>query len=145
MATITRAHLKNACTLGQWDLLDKLLELDSTHINDRSYYTDTWGEWWGLLHECVLHGREKGVRVLLKHGADRTLGNWGDCIPMTPLEQAKQQGHDAIIALLLETQPPHYQRQTDPQLPELDASDQAVNQQGKLRDNTGLIFQGDDE
>ena len=50
---VTRAHLKKACDTRNWDLLDKLLELSERDIDDKSYYTDTWGEWWGLLLECV--------------------------------------------------------------------------------------------
>ncbi|HRG77438.1 MAG TPA: hypothetical protein PLX69_22955 [Leptospiraceae bacterium] len=40
--TITRGHLKKAVDTKNWDLLDKLLEIDNTFINDRKYYTDGW-------------------------------------------------------------------------------------------------------
>lgn len=144
MTEITRAHLKNACDNRKWDLLDKLLEIDNIHINDRTYYTDTWGEWWGLLYDCVLKSRVKGVRVLLKHGADANLGNWGDCIPYTPLALAQQRGNEKIIELLTGNTPPTYERKTDPTIPELSDKDRKINQQGQLRDDTGLVFQIDD-
>ncbi len=146
MSQVTRSHLKNACTAAQWDLLDKLLELDSTHINDKSFYTDSWGEWWGLLYSCVLREEADGVRVLLKHGADRTLGNWGDCIPFTPLELAQDERQNAeIVALLTAEQAPAYIRKSDPVIPTLSDHDQRVNHQGELRDETGLVFPVDDD
>lgn len=40
---VTRAHLKGAFDQENWDLLDKLLEIDSTRINDNDLFTDTWG------------------------------------------------------------------------------------------------------
>ncbi len=63
----TRVHLKNAVDNHNWDLLDKLLEIDNSQINDTSLYTDTWGEWWGLLVECIRNEQVEGVKILLKH------------------------------------------------------------------------------
>ncbi len=40
---VTRAHLKNALDQGNWDLLDKLLEIDNTPINDNDLFTDNVG------------------------------------------------------------------------------------------------------
>ena len=136
---MTRAHLKNACDNKNWDLLDKLLEIDCAHIDDASFYTDTWGEWWGLLLECVIQNRKEGVRVLLKHGADKNIGNWGDCIPTSPEETAADK--PAILALIQSESPPTFIRESDPALPAtLSKKDKAVNQQGKTRDETGLVF-----
>ncbi|MBR31040.1 MAG: hypothetical protein CMN77_06975 [Spirochaetaceae bacterium] len=139
---ITRAHLKSAVEEENWDLLDRLLEIDRKHIDDASYFTDTWGEWWGLLMECILREYETGVRVLLKHGADRAVGTWGDCIPQTPLEAAKD--NIAIAALLQEKGPPEYWRSSDPMIPELTVHDEKVNRQGEISEQTGMIFQVDD-
>ncbi len=139
---VTRAHLKNAVEQRQWDLLDKLLEISTKHIDDNAYFTDTWGEWWGLLLECVLTNQEQGVRILLKHGANRKIGNWGDCIPMTPIEAAA--GKPQILALLAGRDRPNYTRKTDPALPISETNtDRAVNQQGHVRDQTGMVFQVD--
>ena len=63
--SVTRAQLKTACDENNWDLLDTVLELDASQINDRSMYTDSWGAWWGLLLEVVRHGWVDGLRVLL--------------------------------------------------------------------------------
>ncbi len=146
MPSVTRAQLKSACANAEWDLLDKLLELDKTHIDDKSYFTDTWGEWWGLLFSCVLRDEADGVRVLLKHGADRTIGNWGDCIPTTPLSFASDVRQNAeIVALLTAEQAPAYVRKTDPPLPAPSSQDERVNRQGDIRDATGLVFPVDEE
>lgn len=140
--TVTRAHLKNACDKQNWDLLDKLLEINPKHINDNAFYTDTWGEWWGLLLQCVYRGWEDGVRVLLKHGAKKNVGSWGDCIPTTPLEAAADK--PAILALLKAKTRPTYTRRTDPPLPTAASrQDRAVNRQGQVRDASGLVFQVD--
>ena len=136
---VTRAHLKNACDQKNWDLLDRLLEINRDHIDDASFYTDTWGEWWGLLLECVTKNHKDGVRVLLKHGANKEIGNWGDCIPISPIEAAADK--PAILKLLTSVETPTYYRTTDPPLPNnLSAEDQAINQQGKVRDETGLVI-----
>ncbi len=138
---VSRALLKKAVDNQQWDLLDKLLEIDNQHINDTSLYTDTWGEWWGLLYECVQNNQPTGVRILLKHGAKRHQGNWGDCLPMSPLEYAQEKKFQEIMNLLIIKEKPTYQRQTEPEIPSLNAHDKKVNQQGKTRDETGLVFQ----
>lgn len=137
---VTRAHLKTACDQQNWDLLDKLLGIDASQINDNSLYTDTWGIWWGLLLETVRLGSVEGVRVLLKHGAQRNLACWGDGPEVTPLEMAE--GKSEIIALLQAAGLPDYTRQTDPPLPPAASpEEQAINRQGEIRDRTGLVFQ----
>ncbi|MEM8857583.1 MAG: hypothetical protein AAGD96_04640 [Chloroflexota bacterium] len=136
---VTRAHLKKACDKKEWDLLNRLLDLDSTHLNDKSLYTDTWGDWWGLLLECVYNNQVDGVRVLLSHGADLDIGRWGDGIPMTPIEAAAEK--PAILALLTSEEPIEYQRKSDPPLPQsLTSTDEKINRQGNIRDQTGLVF-----
>ncbi len=142
--TVTRAHVKKACDDRHWDLLDKLLELDSTHLNDNALYTDTWGEWWGMLLECVLKDQREGVRVLLAHGADRDLASWGDGIPLTPLEAAQDKPH--ILQLLNSTGKITNRRQTEPTLPTQEtAQDALVNRQGTIRDETGMVFPINDQ
>ena len=137
---VTRAHLKSACDAKNWDLLDKLLEIDASGINDNSLYTDTWGIWWGLLMETARLGATDGVRVLLKHAAKRDLACWGDGIEQTPLEMA--QDFPDIVALLTNTQTPGYVRTSDPPLPQGESPDDAaVNRQGEIRDKTGIVFQ----
>ena len=139
---VTRAHLKTAFAAEQWDLLDKLLELDSSRINDNALFTDTWGAWWGMLVEAVRRGSVDGVRVLLKHGAQRDLASWGDGVPFTAFEAAEDKPE--ILALLTSPKPPVYVRKTDPPLPEGEsAEEQAVHRQGEIRDRTGLVFQID--
>lgn len=137
---VTRAHLKNACDQRNGDLLDKLLEIDNKLIDDAAFYTDTWGEWWGLLLECVYSSWVDGVRILLKHGADRRQGNWGDCLPITPEEAAA--GKPEILQLLTSRERPAYTRQSDPPLPITESEDdRQINRQGQIRDETGLVFQ----
>ena len=139
---VTRAHLKTACDQQNWDLLDKLLEIDSSQINDNSLFTDTWGEWWGMLFETVRLGSVDGLKVLLKHGAERNLASWGDPGGNTPLEVA--QDKPEILALLQAAEIPVYLRQTDPPLPDLlSPTEMAFNRQGELRESTGLVFQTD--
>lgn len=138
--TVTRAHLKSACDEQNWDLLDLLLELDPTHLNDRSLFTDTWGVWWGLLFETVRNRSADGVTVLLKHGAQRDVTTWGDDIEHSALEIARDA--PAILALLQAAEPPAYIRKTAHPLPPRDAPDaSAINRQGEIRDQAGLVFQ----
>ncbi len=137
---VTRAHLKTACDQKNWDLLDKLLEIDSSQINDNSLYTDTWGAWWGMLLESAGSDSIEGVKVLLKHGARRDLASWGDGIEIAPLEIAKDKPE--ILALLQNSELPEYIRKTDPPLPQGESpEEQAVNRQGEIRNKTGLVFQ----
>ena len=139
---ITRAHLKIACEKRMWDLLDKFLEIDAGHVNDKSMFTDTWGSWWSLLCEVVGRNQINGVKVLLKHGADPNLSSWGDGIPETPIEMAKDK--PKILALLLNPQDVVYERKTDPPLPqwkEAAREIELINRQGVVRDQTGLVFQ----
>jgi hypothetical protein len=139
---VTRAHLKTASDQQNWDLLDKLLEIDSSQINDNSLYTDTWGEWWGLLFETVRRASVDGLKVLLKHGAKRNLASWGDPGGNTPLQAARDKPE--ILALLQAGETPAYRRQTDPPLPELlSPIEMGVNRQGEIRETTGLVFQTD--
>lgn len=140
---VTRAHLKTACDQQNWDLLDKLLEIDNSLIDDNSLYTDTWGDWWGMLIETVMVGSVTGVKVLLKHGAARDLASWGDPGGNTPLVAA--QDKPEILALLQTVERPDYLRQTDPPLPEGESfAERAVNRQGEIREAAGLVFQTDD-
>lgn len=141
MRPVTRNQLKTAVEKNQWDLLDKLLEIDSTHIDDKSMFTDTWGEWWGMLFECVGKNKVTGVKILLKHGAKRKLGNWGDCLPMTPLELARSQENQELVELLVTKKRPDYQRKTDPTLPELTQADALMEKQERVAQETGLRFQ----
>lgn len=137
--TVTRAHLKQACDRRDWDLLDRLLEISAKHINYNAFYTDSWGDWWGLLLHCVYEDEVDGVRVLLKHGAKKHIGRWGDGLPMSPLEAAADK--PAILALLKQKARPTYTRQTDPPLPQGEtAVDRAINRQGEIHDQTGLVF-----
>ena len=140
---VTRAHLKSAYQLAKWDLLDKLLSIDNSHINDASYFTDTWGEWWGLLLDAVIENRETAVHILLAHGADPAIGNWGDCIPTSPKEAAAEK--PKILAILNDPGQANYVRRTDPPLPAtLTDKEQRINRQGQIRDETGLIFPVDE-
>ncbi|WP_027001855.1 hypothetical protein [Hugenholtzia roseola] len=102
--------LRQTIEAQDWDRLDSLLEQDSSLINEKSVYTDTWGEYWGFLLECVYRQQVLGVRILLKHGAKKTVGNWGDCLPTTPLEEAQRLQNQEIIALLQARERPTYQR-----------------------------------
>ena len=137
---VTRAHLRTACDQEHWDLLDKLLELDASLIDDNALFTDEWGLWWGMLYEVAKRGAADGVRVLLKHGAKRQVGSWGDGLALTPLEVAE--GKPEIERLLRDGARPRYLRQTDPPWPAgFSAEEEAVNKQGVVRDATGLVFQ----
>ena len=138
---ITRAHLKIACQKRQWDLLDKFLEIDNSHINDKSMFTDDWGLWWNMLCEVVGRNRINGVKVLLKHGADPNLSSWGDGITQTPIEMA--QDKPKILALLQDPKSVTYRRKSDPELPEwpeAQAEIEAMKRQADIRDKTGLVF-----
>jgi len=137
MALVSRSQLKAACEQENWDLLDLLLETDPTHLDDKALFTDTWGEWWGLLMEVIYRGSPDGLRVLLKHGANRDVGRWGDGMPQSPLEAAADQPE--ILTLLQDPARPAYNRQTDPPL---SAADPAFDELGSIRDDTGLVFQG---
>lgn len=140
---VSRAHLKGAFDREDWDLLDKLLEIDCSRINDNSLFTDTWGDWWGMLLEAVYRQSASAVRVLLKHGAQRDLARWGDGIPITALEAAADKPE--ILALLQNPEPPDYVRRADPELPLAESSqDTAINRQGEIIEATGLAFQTDD-
>ena len=136
---VTRAHLKSAVDNQQWDLLDLLLEHNASAIDDNALYTDTWGEWWGMLLQCCLRGYPDGVRVLLKHGAKRDAESWGDIgEPMTPKRAARD--NPEILALLRSKKRPTYTRTSEPRLPKSLLND-PVNRQGEIRDRTGLVFQ----
>lgn len=137
MALVSRSQLKAACEQENWDLLDLLLETDATQLDDKALFTDTWGEWWGLLMEVIYRGSPDGLLVLLKHGANRDVGRWGDGMPQSPLEAAADQPE--ILTLLQDPARPAYNRQTDPPLP---AADPAFDELGRIRDDTGLVFQG---
>ena len=138
--TVTRAQLKAACDAQNWDLLDVLLAHDSSHIDDPALYTDSWGVWWGMLMETVRNDAIDGVKVLLKHGAQRDLASWGDGMAHTPADVA--QDKPAILALLQAAERPTYIRTTDPPLPQGESPEAgAIDRQGQIRDQTGLVFQ----
>jgi len=135
---VTRAHLKLSIIEKNWDLLDLLLETDNTLINDNALFTDTWGEWWGMLSECIFKEEVTGVKILLKHGADTSKGTWGDCIPVSPIETADDK--PIIKALLCGESVAEYKRKTEPILPVLSEKDKELNKQGDMIKITGLIF-----
>ena len=141
---ITRAHFKRAIESQDWDLLDRLLELKPKAIHDNSLFTDTWGEWWGMLMECVLGGHSDGVRILLQHGANPDLASWGDCIPTTPREAARDK--PAMLALIKAGHANRYTRKREPDLNkelQLSPADERVNRAGQIESQTGLSFQPD--
>ncbi|MCE7870363.1 hypothetical protein DYH09_08305 [bacterium CPR1] len=138
---VARAQLKRAVEEEHWDLLDRLLELDHSSVNDNSLFTDTWGTWFGALYWCVGRNLRAGVQVLIKHGADPHLQCWGDCLPVSPLELAQEGGKASLLPLLTGAEPAVYQRQTDPEIPPETDADQAVNLQQEIANATGLTFQ----
>lgn len=139
---VTRAHLKRAVEQADWDLLDRLLELDPQLVNENNLFTDTWGTWYGALYECTIRQKLDGVRVLLKHGADPDLKCWGDCVPESPLEVAREGGFTELVDLLNGSVPAEYTRRTEPELPqEESARDRVINRQGEIARATGLMFQ----
>lgn len=140
----TRAQLVRAVKTASWDLLDRLLAEDSRHLDDNALFGDDWGDWWGMLLQCVYDDEIEGVRVLLAHGARRDLVRWGDAgyPPHTPLEAALEgRRAPAIVALLQDPQRPLYHRGAmTVTAPEPTCRDAALNRQGEIRDETGLIF-----
>ncbi len=98
-----------------------------------------------MLLEAVYKRSVDGVRVLLKHGAQRDIARWGDGIPITALEAAEDKPE--ILALLLNPDLPVYVRKKDPDLSAMESSKGvAINLQGEIRDAKGLVFQiGDPE
>ena len=137
---MSRGLLKKAVEEENWDLLDKLLELDNSLVNDKSMFTDDWGEWWSMLYECCLLNKIDGVKVLLKHGAKRKLNAWGDGLCLSPEEVAEDKGHQEILGLLRSKARPEYQRQSDPEIPEETERDKAMKRQREIADQTGLVF-----
>lgn len=113
---MSRGLIVKAIRERNWDLLDKILENDNSHINDAKLFTDDWGEWWAPLYECCLGNQVDGVRVLLKHGAKRKQRAWGDGMCSSPLEVAEEKGYHEIVKLLRSKTRPSYQRKTDPEL-----------------------------
>jgi hypothetical protein len=137
---VTRAHLRNACVTRNADLLDRLLEIDASKIDDKQLFTDDWGSWWGLLVEAICASWTDGVKVLLKYNANRHAETWGDGQIISALEHAA--GQPEILALLQNPNRPEFQRGSNPPLPEdCTAEDAAVNRQGEVADRTGLVFQ----
>lgn len=136
---ITRAHLKDAVERQAWDLLDKLLETDASHIDDNALFTDTWGEWWGLLVHCCARRRLDGVRILMKHGASPDASTWGDCVPRTAREIAEQIEDETFLRLLEGEEEPVYVRKTEPAVPRFGEED-PVNRAGRIREQAGLVF-----
>jgi hypothetical protein len=140
---MSRGLLKKAVEEKNWDLLDKLLELDNSHVNDNSMFTDTWGEWWSMLYHCVLHNKVVGVKVLLKHGAKRKQRSWGDGMCLSPKEVAEEKGYHKILSLLQSKARPEYHRKTDPEIPEETDKERRVNRQREVANETGLVFNPD--
>jgi len=114
---VTREQLKQAVIQKNWDLLDRLLEVDSSAINDNSLFQDSWGEWSGLLIQCVTKSQVDGVRILLKHGANPQLATWGEGEHTFPLAVAEKRKNELIYRLLCGLDKPVYQRSSDPPLP----------------------------
>ncbi|MCC5945268.1 MAG: hypothetical protein JJT94_10055 [Bernardetiaceae bacterium] len=141
---ITVAHLKKAVDARDADLLDKMLSINKSQINYKSAYTDSWGEWWGFLMEAVLNSWEDGVRVLLKHGAKRKQGAWGDGLNMTPIEVAEEKNNQNILKLLKTQAKLTYERKTDPEIPPLDEQSRRINEAQRIANETGLMFQTPD-
>ncbi len=137
---ITRGHLKKAVDTKNWDLLDRLLEIDKTFIDDRKYYTDGWGAWYGLLIECIHQESTIGVKVLVKHGVDKTLGVWGDCEEVDPIQLARERKQDEILGILESSSIPVYERTTNPDIPDLEEKENIVNQRADIADKSGLVF-----
>ena len=123
-----------------WDLLDKLLEIDNSHVNDAKLFTDDWGEWWAPLYECCLSNQVDGVRVLLKHGAKRKQRAWGDGMCSSPLEVAEEKGYHEIVKLLKSNSRPSYERISDPPIPPPTEDDLALQRQSDVAERTGLAF-----
>ena len=113
---VTRELLRKACKTENWNFLDKLLETDNSMIDDEFMFSDIYGDYWGLLMECIYRNSSEGVTILLKHGANREIGRWGDNSPQSPHEAAAE---NLLIIQLLETaEPPKYHREKDPKIPE---------------------------
>jgi len=138
MTVVTRAHLKNAVDNKDWDLLDLLLETDNSRIDDNSLFTDDWGDWWGMLMQCIFTNKITGVHILLKHGVNTSKGSWGDGIAMSPLEAAEK--YPKILALLKGDIPAEYNRSKDVKLPELTEADLELIKQGENKDKNGFFF-----
>lgn len=138
---MSRGLLKKAVEESNWDLLDKLLEMDHSLVNDNSMFTDGWGEWWSMLYHCSALGEVDGVKVLLKHGAKRKLSAWGDGLCLSPKEIAKENGHHEIVRLLQSKARPEYQRKTEPEIPAETEQERVVSRQREVADQTGLMFQ----
>lgn len=137
--TVTRAGLKACCEQGRWDQLDQMLARDATLIDDDALFTDGWGLWWGMLFEAAAQGAVDGVRVLLRHGAQRDRGCWGDGEAMSPAQAA--QDHPAVLALLQAPPAVEPPRAADPAWPPGEpAQAQALQRQAELRQRTGLVF-----
>jgi hypothetical protein len=137
---ITRGHLKKAVDEKNWDLLDKILSIDKSFLDDRRYYTDGWGTWYGLLIECIRQSSLEGVKILIKHGVDKTLGVWGDCNEMDPIQFAREQNEVDILNLLTSDSIPVYIRTTDPIIPDLTEKESIVDKRIDIADSTGLVF-----
>jgi hypothetical protein len=83
--------------------------------------------------EVIYRKAPDGLRVLLKHGASRDAGRWGDGMPLSPLEAAADQPE--MLTLLQDSARPTYIQQTNPPWP---AVDPACDEWGRIREATGL-------
>ena len=140
LKSVSRALIKQAIEERDWDLLDKLLDNDNSHVNDAKLFTDDWGEWWAPLYECCLGDQVEGVRVLLMHGAKRKQRAWGDGMCSSPLELAEEKGYHEIVELLRSKSRPTYVRTSDPPIPPLTNDDSALHGQSEITEKTGLVF-----
>lgn len=137
---VSRAKLVYAVDENDWDLLDLLLENDKNFINDNALFTDDWGSWWGMLFECVRQNKPEGVKVLLKHGAKKSVREWGDGFQRSPLELAEEKKNKEIIDLLTGKTKAEYTRKADVTIPDKLLRESEMDAQDELRNKTGLVF-----
>jgi hypothetical protein len=137
---INRIHLKKALDEKNWDLLDLLLEIDNSNINDPSYYSDTWGSYWGLLVECIFHREFQGILILLNHGIDKEIGVWGDGPRVSALEIAKEKKMFDVIDLLNSTNIPKFLRASNPPIPDLNVREKIIDDKFKTNIKNGVVF-----
>lgn len=87
--------LHTATWHGHLDVVQCLVDIDSIDERDETEF----GEHNTLLHYASYQGHENIVAFLIKEGANMNTINSAGC---TPLFMAAQQGHAAVVSLLLE-------------------------------------------